>query len=310
MGHATTGRSLWLVATATNDHDTNVVVTILEDDEDDVKPYLPSPSSSSHYPTDLDVTSSILPENMDADFSDLRFIYSCSWLGSTDRNPRKLAGVRTFGKGGDHLAAKGKESRVQCRRRCRPIKLARTYGVVYSSSVWLVSPTAHPFRYSHGSKPAGKLDEETRSMLGDGEKEGGGGGCRGGPRVVLLLPEGGPNNGPEYPFRFEEKRVSSSSSFGVTRVTRTGRSHEQEERPVLKERKNGKERESVQGVDGGAMHAIYQHRTDNEVPRRLPVVKDNNDDNDDDDDDDRSAGVTLDVAQTAILSPFFSSGSC
>lgn len=31
---------------------------------------------------------------------------------------------------------------------------------------------------------------------------------------------------------------------------------------------------SVQGVDGGAMHAIYQHRTDNEVPRRLPVVED------------------------------------
>lgn len=30
----------------------------------------------------------------------------------------------------------------------------------------------------------------------------------------------------------------------------------------------------AQGVDGGAMHAIYQHRTDNEVPRRLPVVED------------------------------------
>jgi len=38
------------------------------------------------------------------------------------------------------------------------------------------------------------------------------------------------------------------------------------------------------GVDGGAMHAIYQHRTDNEVPRKLPVV-----DDDDDDDDDRAA---------------------
>ncbi|KAL2736503.1 hypothetical protein V1477_013012, partial [Vespula maculifrons] len=58
------------------------------------------------------------------------------------------------------------------------------------------------------------------------------------------------------------------------------------------------------------MHAIYQHRTDNEVPRRLPVVKDNNNNNDDDDDDDdRSAGVTLDVAQTAIPSPLFSLGS-
>nr|KAF7419832.1 hypothetical protein H0235_010129 [Vespula pensylvanica] len=57
------------------------------------------------------------------------------------------------------------------------------------------------------------------------------------------------------------------------------------------------------------MHAIYQHRTDNEVPRRLPVVKDNNnndddDDDDDDEDDDRSAGVTLDVAQTAIPTDF------
>ncbi|KAI4498262.1 hypothetical protein M0802_006748 [Mischocyttarus mexicanus] len=70
------------------------------------------------------------------------------------------------------------------------------------------------------------------------------------------------------------------------------------------------------------MHAIYQHRTDNEVPRRLPVVKDNNDDDDydeddededdedEDDDGDRSAGVTLDVAQTAIPSPLFSFGSC
>ncbi|KAK2575069.1 hypothetical protein KPH14_008805 [Odynerus spinipes] len=54
------------------------------------------------------------------------------------------------------------------------------------------------------------------------------------------------------------------------------------------------------------MHAIYQHRTDNEVPRRLPVVKDNNDNYDDDDDnDDRSVGVTLDAAQSAIQSPLF-----
>lgn len=39
----------------------------------------------------------------------------------------------------------------------------------------------------------------------------------------------------------------------------------------------------MRGVHGGAMRAIYQHRTDNEVPRRLPVVED------DDDDDDRAA---------------------
>ena len=31
---------------------------------------------------------------------------------------------------------------------------------------------------------------------------------------------------------------------------------------------------SVLGVDGGAMHAIYQHRPDNEVPGRLPIVDD------------------------------------
>lgn len=34
------------------------------------------------------------------------------------------------------------------------------------------------------------------------------------------------------------------------------------------------------------MHAIYQHRTDNEVPRRLPVAEE-----DDDGDDDRAAAV-------------------
>lgn len=34
----------------------------------------------------------------------------------------------------------------------------------------------------------------------------------------------------------------------------------------------------MRGVDGGAMHAIYQHRTDNEVPRRLPVVEDDDGD--------------------------------
>lgn len=33
------------------------------------------------------------------------------------------------------------------------------------------------------------------------------------------------------------------------------------------------------------MHAIYQHRTDNEVPRRLPVVVD-------DDGDDRAANLS------------------
>ncbi|KAL2715585.1 hypothetical protein V1478_015283, partial [Vespula squamosa] len=102
--------------------------------------------------------------------------------------------------------------------------------------------------------------------------------------------------------RSDSKRRVAATALAC--VTRTDASPEQEEQPVgrEKERKRG----SVQGVDGGAMHAIYQHRTDNEVPRRLPVVKDNNND---DDDDDRSAGVTLDVAQTAIQSPLFSLGS-
>ena len=39
-------------------------------------------------------------------------------------------------------------------------------------------------------------------------------------------------------------------------------------------RERERERERAHSVDGGAMHAIYQHRTDNEVPRRLPVVED------------------------------------
>lgn len=61
--------------------------------------------------------------------------------------------------------------------------------------------------------------------------------------------------GPEYP--------EEASALRVTRTALSPR---------------GKETRA-EGVDGGAMHAIYQHRTDNEVPRRLPVVVD--DDGDD-----------------------------
>lgn len=45
---------------------------------------------------------------------------------------------------------------------------------------------------------------------------------------------------------------------------------------MVVERADSRERERAHTgrVDGGAMHAIYQHRTDNEVPRRLPVVED------------------------------------
>lgn len=69
--------------------------------------------------------------------------------------------------------------------------------------------------------------------------------------------EGGPNNGPEYP--------EEASALRVTRTALSPR--------------------GAEGVDGGAMHAIYQHRTDNEVPRRLPVVVD-------DDGDDRAANLS------------------
>ena len=43
---------------------------------------------------------------------------------------------------------------------------------------------------------------------------------------------------------------------------------------------------------GEAMHTIYQHRTDNEVPRRLPVVED-----DDGGDDDRVAMAAVNLGR-------------
>lgn len=64
--------------------------------------------------------------------------------------------------------------------------------------------------------------------------------------------------GPEYP-----------EEASALRVTRTALSPRGKVRPGKARRCGGAE-----GVDGGAMHAIYQHRTDNEVPRRLPVVDD------------------------------------
>lgn len=82
--------------------------------------------------------------------------------------------------------------------------------------------------------------------------------------------EGGPNNGPEYP-----------EEASALRVTRTALSPRGKVRQGKARR--GKRREGAEGVDGGAMHAIYQHPTDNEVPRRLPVV---------DDDDDRAASLS------------------
>lgn len=75
--------------------------------------------------------------------------------------------------------------------------------------------------------------------------------------------EGGPNNG---------QNPDLNCRLHVTRTT-TCRS------------------KSVLGVDGGAMQAIYQHRPDNEVPERLPVV-----------DDDRIAWLLDPVAFQALNS--------
>lgn len=76
--------------------------------------------------------------------------------------------------------------------------------------------------------------------------------------------EGGPNNGPEYPEEAAALRVTRTALFSPR---------------------------DAEGVDGGAMHAIYQHRTDNEVPRRLLVVVD-------DDGDDRAANLSRFSART------------
>lgn len=83
--------------------------------------------------------------------------------------------------------------------------------------------------------------------------------------------EGGPNNGSEYP--------EEASALRVTRTALSPR---------------GKE-----SMDGGAMHAIYQHRTDNEVPRRLPVVVD------DDRDDDRAANLSRSARTLRVIGTRF-----